>query len=363
VTSAHRLNVGNTIRVADDTLHINSVTLNRDHVYVAGTLPSRFGSKDSCKVRHHKLPADSATLVEEAAMFDVKSTFEVPRVERPSRREFEERFLFPQRPVIISGAMEGWPARELWTNDYLTEKVGARTVQPFKSHAGTWIHDPKERIGDTSSPIKLAEYIDLLAAGAISDGQLYVAQFPIRTALPELWPDVRFPLFVDENKHFAVNLWFGPGNNVTRLHYDTANNFLTQIRGRKQVILCPPREITRLYPFPFSYFGNNISQVNVASPDLTQFPAWAHADRALLELGPGDMLFIPVFWWHAVWGIDQNMSINYWWPRRLPILLQLQNPRQTARILGRVCTVFRIAGSRMVQRVAPQAGLRSSPLS
>ena len=55
---------------------------------------------------------------------DVKSTFEVPRVERPSRREFEERFLFPQRPVIISGAMEGWPARERWTNDYLKEKVG-----------------------------------------------------------------------------------------------------------------------------------------------------------------------------------------------------------------------------------------------
>jgi len=296
-------------------------------------------------------------------MFEIKSTFEVPRVERPSRREFEERFLFPQRPVIISGAMEGWPARELWTNDYLTEKVGARTVRPFKAHAGIWIHDPKKRIGDTSSPMKLAEYIDLLAAGAISDGQLYVAQIPIRTAVPELWPDVRFPPFVDENKLLAVNLWFGPGNNLTPLHYDSTNNFLTQIRGRKQVILCPPREITRVYPFPFSYFGNNISQVNVASPDLTQFPAWAHADRALLELGPGDMLFIPVFWWHAAWGIDQNMSINYWWPRRPAILLQLQHPRQTARALSRVRTVFPIAASRMVQRVARRAGLQSSPLS
>ena len=46
-------------------------------------------------------------------MFDeIKSTFEVPRVERPSRREFEERFLFPQRPAIISCPMDGWPARE-----------------------------------------------------------------------------------------------------------------------------------------------------------------------------------------------------------------------------------------------------------
>ena len=254
---------------------------------------------------------------------DVKSTFEVPRVDRPSRREFEERFLFPQRPVIISGAMEGWPARERWTNDYLTEKVGARTLRPWKP---TDIDTP---------PMKLAEYIDLLAGASISDGQLYAALLPIRTTLPELWPDVRFPPFVDEDKCRQVNFWFGPGNNFTPLHYDASNNFLAQIRGRKQVILCPPREIARLYPFPFSYadnpFGyaaNHMSQVNVLSPDLTRFPAWAHADRALLELGPGDMLFIPLYWWHAVWGIDQNMSINYWWRGRPANLLQ--HPRQTA---------------------------------
>ena len=114
---------------------------------------------------------------------DVKSTFEVPRVERPSRREFEERFLFPQRPVIISGAMEGWPARERWTNDYLTEKVGARNVRPIY---------PKKRLINTP-PMKLAEYIDLLAGGAISDGQLYAAAMDIRTTLPELGPMSVFP--------------------------------------------------------------------------------------------------------------------------------------------------------------------------
>jgi hypothetical protein len=267
----------------------------------------------------------SPRLEERPVFADVKSTFEVPRVERPSRREFEEHFLLPQRPVTISGAMEGWPARERWTNDYLTEKVGARTIHPWK---------PKKKVTDTP-PMKLAEYISLLADAAISDGQLYAALLPIRTALPELWPDVRFPPLVDEDKYRQVNFWFGPGNNFTPLHYDAANNFLAQIRGRKQVILCPPREIARVYPFPFnyaanpySYAANHQSQVNVLSPDLTRFPAWAHADRALLELGPGDMLFIPVYWWHAVWGIEQNMSINYWWRARPANLLQ--HPRQTA---------------------------------
>lgn len=265
-------------------------------------------------------------------MFDrVESTFEVPRVERPSRREFEERFLFPQRPVIISGAMESWPARERWTNEYLTEKVGARTIQYWtKAYQFLFLYDPKKdpaRVGP-SAPMKLAEYIDLLAGDAISDGNLYAALLPIRTTLPELWPDVRFPPFVDEDKYWAVNFWFGPGNTFTPLHYDVANNFLAQIRGRKQLILCPPREIARLYPFPFSYWANRFSQVNVLSPDLTRFPAWAHADRALLELAAGEMLFIPLYWWHSVFGIDQSMSINYWWRPRIANLLQ--HPRQTA---------------------------------
>ena len=256
---------------------------------------------------------------------DVKSTFEVPRVERPSRREFEERFLFPQRPVIISGAMEGCPRGSGGPTTTSLRKSAPATSAPYY---------PKKRLINTP-PMKLAEYIDLLAGGAISDGQLYAAAMDIRTTLPELWPDVRFPPFVDEDKYSHVNFWFGPGNNFTPLHYDTANNFLAQIRGRKQVILCPPREIARLYPFPFryadnpfSYHATHFSQVNVLSPDLTRFPAWAHADRALLEFGPGDMLFIPLYWWHAVWGIDQNMSINYFWRARPANLLQ--HPRQTA---------------------------------
>jgi hypothetical protein len=261
-------------------------------------------------------------------VFDVKGTFTVPRVEGLSRGEFEERFLFPQRPVIVSGAMKGWPARERWTNDYLKEKIGARTIRVSKGDGCTHLADTKNKIADWS-PMKFAEYIDLLEGGAISDGGLYVLQLPIRKVVPELWPDVRFPTFVDEHKYVSVNFWFGPGSHVTSLHFDGVNNFLTQIRGRKQVILCPPREIARLYPVPVSYMANYFSQVNVASPDLTQFPAWADADRAVFEIGPGDMLFIPSFWWHAVRGVDQNMSINYWWRSRAAD--SLRHPRQMAR--------------------------------
>ena len=260
----------------------------------------------------------------------LKATFEVPRVERPSRQEFEERFLFPQRPVIISGAMDGWPALERWTNDYLRQKVGARTVHPIKHTASAQFAprgsiEPKSGQIDTP-PIKLAEYIDQLDS---ADGLLYLGLLRLKAGLPELWPDVRFPPFVDEDKFFDTRFWLGPGNNFTPLHYDPNNNFLAQLRGRKQVMLCPPREISRVYPFPVRYATNHFSQINVIHPDLDRFPAWGRADRALLELNPGDMLFIPFYWWHSVWGMGQNMSINYWFPVRRAD--RLQHPRQTAR--------------------------------
>ena len=293
-------------------------------------------------------------------MFDhVKSTFEVPRVERLTRREFEERFLFPQRPVIISGAMEGWPAREQWTNDYLKEKVGAHTVHPYKHKAHNPFLDAKKGTSDTL-PMKLAEYIDLLAGDAISDGDLYLGLLSM-TTLPELCPDVRFPRFVDEDKYGQINFWLGPGNNLTPLHYDIANNFLAQIRGRKQVILSPAREIARLYPYPFGYPSglNRFSQVNVLSPDLSRFPAWADADRAVVELGPGEMLFMPVYWWHAVWGIDQTLSLNYWWGARRANLLQ--HPRQTARWVGEKCKLALTSRKAVVNVAARRAGVQSSP--
>jgi hypothetical protein len=260
----------------------------------------------------------------------LKATFEVPRVERPSRQEFEERFLFPQRPVIISGAMDGWPALERWTNDYLRQKVGARIVHPIKHTASAQFAprgsiEPKSGHIDTP-PIKLAEYIDQLDS---ADGLLYLGLLRLKAGLPELWPDVRFPPFVDEDKFFDTRFWLGPGNNFTPLHYDPNNNFLAQLRGRKQVMLCPPREISRVYPFPVRYATNHFSQINVIHPDLDRFPAWGRADRALLELNPGDMLFIPFYWWHSVWGMGQNMSINYWFPVRRAD--RLQHPRQTAR--------------------------------
>ena len=254
----------------------------------------------------------------------------IERLNRPTRQEFEERFLRPQKPVVITGAMDHWPALKHWSNDYLRERAGTRAVRVSTAHRGVHFKGANQ-ILDYSS-MSLAEYIELISSRQIADGRLYATVIPIQKTLPELWGDVAFPEYFDREACASPNMWFGPGSNVSPLHYDSTHNFLTQIRGRKRVLLYHPREISRLYPFSFRERSLHISQVNLVEPDHARFPEFQKADRMEVFLEPGEMLFIPLFWWHGVFGIEENLSINYWW--NTPLSAYLRYPRQTVRGVG-----------------------------
>jgi len=251
----------------------------------------------------------------------------IERLHRPTRAEFEERFLRPQKPVIITGAMDSWPVLNRWSNEYLRERAGTRSLRISMAHRGIHFKGANQILDPTV--MSLGEYIDLISSQRISDGRLYAAIIPIEQALPELWSDVRFPEYFDRKLSTSTNMWFGPGSNVSPLHYDSMHNFLTQVRGRKRVVLFPPGEIRRLYPFAFHQRSLHISQVNMVEPDHARFPEFQKAARMELVLEPGEMLFIPVFWWHGVSGMGENLSINYWWST--PVSAYLSHPRQTAR--------------------------------
>ena len=53
----------------------------------------------------------------------------IERRERLSRDAFFEQYYFQNRPLIITGAFDFWPARSLWNLDYLRERCGEREVE------------------------------------------------------------------------------------------------------------------------------------------------------------------------------------------------------------------------------------------
>ncbi|MGH7788931.1 MAG: hypothetical protein ACRERC_18820, partial [Candidatus Binatia bacterium] len=59
----------------------------------------------------------------------------VERVQRPSVAQFRRAFVRAQRPVVVTGALEHWRARE-WTFDGLAARLGDRQVKLAVMHGG-----------------------------------------------------------------------------------------------------------------------------------------------------------------------------------------------------------------------------------
>ena len=93
-------------------------------------------------------------------------------------------------------------------------------------------------------------------------------------------------------------------------HYDPDDNFLVIIRGRKRVRLFG-HDLSGLYPNPLGSHGKTVqSQVDCDSPDVDRFPQFANARCEETVLEPGEMLFIPAFYWHQVCALDTGISVN-----------------------------------------------------
>jgi lysine-specific demethylase 8/hypoxia-inducible factor 1-alpha inhibitor (HIF hydroxylase) len=91
-----------------------------------------------------------------------------------------------------------------------------------------------------------------------------------------------------------------------------------QLHGSKLVSLFPPSQTANLYPFPFfRQIPPWFSQVDTDIPDYQAFPGYREAlkHRTDVILAEGEILFIPVSWWHEVTALggDYVCSVNRFW--------------------------------------------------
>ena len=113
----------------------------------------------------------------------------------------------------------------------------------------------------------------------------------------------------------TCQLWAGHGGGSTPCHFDSLCNFLAQLSGRKHVLLFPPSQSFRLYPYPVGHAMDNFALFDPEEPDAARFPAALDARGLATTLLPGDVLWLPRFYWHHVRQLDpgrQNLSLNFW---------------------------------------------------
>ncbi|XP_065113644.1 lysine-specific demethylase 8 isoform X2 [Paramisgurnus dabryanus] len=235
----------------------------------------------------------------------------VLRIQCPSLERFRSDFLNPQKPVIIEGIIDHWPAltEHPWSIDYLRSVAGCRTV-PIEVGSKYTDEEWSQKL------ITVNEFIDSYILGTGENGVGYLAQHQLFDQIPELKEDIRIPDYCclgdGDEDDITINAWFGPEGTVSPLHQDPQQNFLAQVVGRKYIRLYSPDETKNLYPHE-SQLLHNTSQVEVENPDLVRFPDFSKASYQECVLQPGDVLFIPVQHWHYVRSLELSFSVSFWW--------------------------------------------------
>jgi hypothetical protein len=234
-------------------------------------------------------------------------TKEIDRRHHLSREAFYREYYFANKPVVISGMLEEWPALSKWNLSFFKENHGARIVDVQSGRDSNPDYEIEQN--DLHSTMLFSQYIELIEAATASNDFYMTANNTShnREALSELWKDVgRIPEYLDPDSRDDGFLWIGPAGTRTPFHHDLTNNFIAQVLGSKRVKLVAPCESGYIYNHLHCY-----SQVDGSAIDYDRFPLMRDVPVAECELGAGEILFLPVGWWHYVEGLSQSVSMSF----------------------------------------------------
>jgi hypothetical protein len=229
---------------------------------------------------------------------------EVPRRERLSGAVFLDEHYRRNEPVIITGMLDDCVAREKWTYDYLIGQLGGREVEvQFGREA-----DPNYEVNSNSHKRRMpfGEYVAMVRDSGPTNDFYMTANNDGRNreALQELMADLpSLAEYLEQGR--SGFFWFGPAGTITPFHHDLTNNFMIQIAGRKRVRLIAPCDTPNVYNQRHCY-----SQVDGRNIDLQRFPMMASVPVIECVLQPGEILFLPVGWWHFVEALDVTITVS-----------------------------------------------------
>jgi hypothetical protein len=260
------------------------------------------------RVRQHLRKAVSLLNIQgELAALDARAGV-IERRSNLSRDEFRDRYYAANRPVIMQGLLTRWRALRLWTPDYLKNMGGDELVEVMTGRDADPGHETNT--AGHRHEMRFADYIDMVYSGRVTNDYYMVANNaflqsqPGQRLLDDLasLPDYLNPRTAEGHRF----LWFGPAGTVTCLHHDTSNILMAQLLGRKRFRLLPPSQWQYLYNSTGVF-----SDVDCEQPDLGRYPRFRHATITEFVLEAGEVLFMPVGWWHHVRALEVSMTVSF----------------------------------------------------
>jgi len=106
-------------------------------------------------------------------------------------------------------------------------------------------------------------------------------------------------------------IWIQGQTTQSWMHFDPYENLYVQIQGKKRVLLVPPEHSLGVY---YNTKRNGYCEVDAFEADLKEFPLYKDVPIYETKLEPGEMLYMPIYWFHAVESLGMiNVTTNWWY--------------------------------------------------
>lgn len=250
-------------------------------------------------------------------------------------KKLDDYYVKNNIPVLIKESNLIEPAVHKWDLAYLKEHLGKSKYNVFRSNTNRFLYWDDKKLNEIknfekpneSLQMSFQDFYDIITSNRNDDNFRYYLQQPLNdSADKQIVEDfVRFNWkWITERQlkaqwgELTSNLLLvSQPNNITPCHYDEQENFFAQVRGYKRCLLFSASMFKCLYPYPTYHPCDRQSQVNLNQPDFKNFPKLKELKGYETIVGPGDVLYIPNYWFHQIESLDDiTISVNFWYKAR-----------------------------------------------
>jgi hypothetical protein len=213
----------------------------------------------------------------------------VDKVSLIDPESFLDSYFKTLKPVVIQDLSKTWPAISKWTPAFFKTQYADKQVKVYDA---SFVAAGKNYMS-RSTILSFSEYIERVM-NTSQDLRLFL--YNIKSEIPELVNDIKFPDLIDNISKSFVFMFFGCKGSVTQMHFDIdmSHVFHTAIFGKKTVYLFPYEQSKNLHRYPFTCR----SYVDVEKPDFKKFPRMKKLKGYKVQIEAGDTLYIPAGYWH-----------------------------------------------------------------
>lgn len=220
-------------------------------------------------------------------------------------------------PLVIRGLIKECPAVKMWSEDYFSTNYGDTKLL-------TLLKGDKDNNNNTRSKAYTSfterldcDYLSLresIENMKVTSGKFYINNVTeIFHLHPELIRDLdlnqlhQVDSSIDEKTWLKVNMFLGGEGSGSSLHCAVGGNFFFNVYGKKKWVLINPKYTPFLKSTPAEHFGFVISGEDLENPSSVRWNNLIPKYEVILN--PGDVLYIPPWWWHYVHN-ETNFTIG-----------------------------------------------------